>query len=403
MRIGLTTSVIQHGKTGIAEYVFALVRAFESYAASHQFVLFVLEKDLPLFEFARKFAQIVPVPERFRPPLKDIFWHQAKLPKLARKLQLDVLHVRSYRRMLWRHPCATVATIHDLAPFHVARKYDWKRMFYGRVVARRLAARQDEIIAISENTVRDIATFWNLRGRNISVIHQGLDHKRFFPAARDEAKISVRRRFGLEQPFFLYVARLQHPGKNHLRLIAAFERFKAQTGLPWQLVFAGSDWLGAEEIHAAVRRSPFIRDIRPLGYVPEEDLPMVYHAADVFVFPSLYEGFGFPPLEAMACGCPVLCSTRGALREVVGESAATVDPEAVSALATQLIRLSQDESLRSHLQLAGIARARSFDWQQTAAQTMSVYSRAFNGANSRESKSGRSNSLAHARNVLRHQ
>src|SRR6185369_11488659 len=106
--------------------------------------------------------------------VKNIGWHQTKLPQLARELQLDVLHVPSYRRLLGRRPCPLVATIHDLAPFRVAKKYDWKRMFYGRVIARRLAQRQDEVIAISENTARDIVHFFGLPREKITVIHNGL-------------------------------------------------------------------------------------------------------------------------------------------------------------------------------------------------------------------------------------
>src|SRR3954451_21878640 len=139
MRIGISTSVIQRGKSGVGQYVFALARALLAGPYQHKFVLFVLEEDLPLFAFAKDRAEIVAVPEKFRPPIKNILWHQMQLPKLVRKLQLNVLHIPSYRRMLWPRPCALVSTIHDLAPFHVAEKYDWKRMFYGRVIARRLA------------------------------------------------------------------------------------------------------------------------------------------------------------------------------------------------------------------------------------------------------------------------
>ena len=139
MRVGISTSVIQRGKTGVAQYVFALLRALAPHAQRHQFTLFVLEEDRPLFEFALNFARVVAVSERFRPPVQNILWHQACLPHLARVHQLDVLHVPSYRRMLAPRPCPLVATIHDLAPFHVVAKYDWKRMWYGRVIARRLA------------------------------------------------------------------------------------------------------------------------------------------------------------------------------------------------------------------------------------------------------------------------
>src|SRR5258706_4377578 len=141
MRVGLSTSVIQRGKTGVAQYVFALLRALKPFTREHNFVPFVLEEDLPLFDYLEGSMEIVPVPERFRPPVRNILWHQFHLPALARRRQLDVLHVPSYRRLLWRRPCPLVATIHDLAPFHIAGKYDWKRMFYGRVLVKRLAHR----------------------------------------------------------------------------------------------------------------------------------------------------------------------------------------------------------------------------------------------------------------------
>ncbi|HLP76045.1 MAG TPA: glycosyltransferase, partial [Candidatus Paceibacterota bacterium] len=149
MRIGISTSVIQRGRTGIAQYLFALLRALASEAKNHHFTLFVLEEDLPLFEFVRGTMEIASVPERFRPPARNILWHQFQLPKLARLHGLDVLHVPSYRRMPWRKPCALVATIHDLAPFHLQGKYDWKRMLYGRVICRAFARRQNDIIAVS--------------------------------------------------------------------------------------------------------------------------------------------------------------------------------------------------------------------------------------------------------------
>jgi glycosyltransferase involved in cell wall biosynthesis len=386
MKIGISTSVIQRGKTGIAEYVFSLVRSFETHARAHQFVLYVLEEDLPLFDFAKKFAQVTPVSEQFRAPLKDIFWHQTVLPRLARAHKLDVLHVPSYRRLPWAHPCALVATIHDLAAFHVAKKYDRARMFYGRTVARWLARRQHEIIAISENTARDIAKFWELPEESVTIVHHGVNHDRFFPVMPEIARATGLKHFGFNKPFFLYVARLEHPGKNHLRLIEAFEKFKAGTKSPWQLVLAGGDWHGAEKIHEAIEQSPFRNDMRSLGFVPEEDLPLLYRAANVFVYPSLYEGFGFPPLEAMASGCPVICSERGALGEVVGDAGARVEAEDVSGLALQMTRLVADESLRMRLRAAGLERARQFDWARTAIRTLEVYERAISKAGRRSSK-----------------
>src|SRR5690349_1401643 len=199
MRIGISTSVIQRGKSGVGQYVLALVRALLSGSHQHKFVLFVLEEDRPLFAFAKDEAEIIAVPEKFRPPVRNILWHHTRLPKLIRKLRLDVLHIPSYRRMLWAKPCPLVSTIHDLAPFHVAEKYDWKRMFYGRVVARRLTQRQDRIIAISEYTANDIVRFFDLPRERIVTVHNGVDHERFHPRGREQAKADVAKRLGLER------------------------------------------------------------------------------------------------------------------------------------------------------------------------------------------------------------
>lgn len=373
MKVGISTSVIERGKSGVGQYVLALVRALAAQPPHHEFTLFVLEEDEPLFEFAPHTMRIVSVPESHRPATKNILWHQTKLPVLAGRLGLEVLHVPSYRRLLWRRPCALVATIHDLAPFRLPKKYDLLRMFYGRTVVRQLAHRQDHIVAVSRDTANDIARFFHVPSSRITVIHNGVDHERFSPMGRDGAAALLSRRHGVRAPFFLYVARLEHPAKNHARLIEAFNRFKEEWPSPWQLVLCGSDWHGAEAIHQLARRSPFAADIHLPGFVADNDLPSWYRAATVTVYPSLFEGFGLPPLEAMACGSPVLASSTGAVGEVCANAAAMVNPYDVEDLTRQLIRLGSDESLRNRLRTSGLAHAQTFDWRRTATATLAVY------------------------------
>jgi len=352
------------------------LRAMLPRTGEHQFSLFVLEEDFPLFDFAKGAMELIAVPERFRPAIKNVLWHQTRLPRIAKDLKLDVLHVPSYRRMLWRRPCALVSTIHDLAPFRVSAKYDWKRMIYGRVVVKRLARRQGEIIAVSENTARDLETFFGLGRDRVTVVWNGIDHARFQPGDPGAAKAAVAARWKLDRPFFLYVSRLEHPAKNHVRLVQAFGQFKARTKSDWLLVFGGSDWHGAEAIHAAAKASPFAADIRLLGFVDDPSLPELYRGTDVFVYPSLFEGFGFPPVEAMACGCPVISSTRGALREVVADAALTVEPEDIGDIAGSLAKMAGSAAERSRWREAGFANANRFDWGTNAARTLEVYARA---------------------------
>jgi len=276
--------------------------------------------------------------------------------------------------MVCSSPCPSIATIHDLAPFHVKGKYDWKRTFYGRVAARYLARCQSRIIAISQYTARDIQRFFDVPADRITVIYNGIDHKRFHPP--DDVKRVrqlVAERYGINESFFLYVARLEHPGKNHLRLIEGFTQFKAATGSRWKLVLAGSDWHGAETIHAAVEKSPYRADIHHLGFVADFDLPALYGAAGAFVYPSLFEGFGLPPVEAMACACPVVSSTRGSLAEVVDDAALTIDPDNTPEIAGALSRIAADPAEQDRLRVAGLARAQQFTWSACAAETIQAY------------------------------
>lgn len=375
MKVGLTATMIQGGRSGVAQYVFSLVRELVR-AGGLDLSVFVLEDELPLLDFAKGGCRIVPVARAAAPPVKNILWHQLSLPKIAADLKFDVLHVPSYRRLVRSAPCPTIGTIHDLAPFHVKGKYDLARMFYGRVVVKSLARAQKEIIAVSHCTARDIESFFGIPQSRLHVIHNGIDHDRFFPGDIEAARAWTATKHGITEPYFLYVSRLEHPGKNHVRLIEAFEKFKKATGSHWQLALGGGDWHGSDAIKAAAAASPFAADIRFLGFVPDADLPNLYRAARCMVYPSLFEGFGLPPVEAMACGTPVISSTRGALEEVVADAALIIDPENTDDMSRALISLAHDHTLADQLKSKGLTNAARFHWSRTAAEVKEVYRQA---------------------------
>ncbi|MDA0812556.1 MAG: glycosyltransferase family 1 protein, partial [Verrucomicrobia bacterium] len=372
MKIAITTTMIQRGKSGVAQYVFALAQALQNFTHKHTFSLLVLEDDLPLFDFVGDSMELVPVSEKWRPAIRNVLWHQLVLPGWLRKNAIDVVHVPSYRRMIRFAPCAKVATIHDLAPFQVANKYDPARMFYGRVVVKHLARHQQGIVAVSSNTAEDIARFFKIPRKRIEVILNGVDQHRFRPPSNGDAVPDAGSRWNLPRPFFLYVSRLEHPGKNHVRLIEAFNAFKRSTGSDWQLALGGSDWHGAERIHAAIQASPFSDDIRPMGFVPGSDLPDLYRSAVALVYPSLFEGFGLPPVEAIACGCPVVSSPSGSLDEVIGNAALRIDPTNVDSITDALVRVASDDTLRAQLRQQGFVNAKRFDWNDNARRMLAV-------------------------------
>jgi glycosyltransferase involved in cell wall biosynthesis len=372
MKIGISTSVIQRGKTGIAHHLFSLLKELRPYTDQHSFVLFVLEDDVPLFAFLEGSMEIVTVPEKYRPAVSNIRWHHTHLPRLCKTHKLDAIHVPSYRRLLFRAPCAKIATIHDLAPFHVTGKYDLARMLYGRYVVKALARRQDAIIAVSRTTAHDISRFFAIPNRRIDVVHNGLNHERFQPRPQAEDQ-SVIDHFKLDAPYFLYLARLEHPGKNHVRLIEAFNLFKTKTRSNHLLVLGGADWHGAEAIHKAAEASPYTADIRRVGYVSDAQLPALYRRATAMVYPSLFEGFGMPPVEAMACNCPVICSDRGSLAEIAAPAACVINPENSLEMAEALNRVSLEPTYAEALRHRGLQHAAQFNWKLAASATMAVY------------------------------
>ena len=371
LHVAISTSVNQRGKSGVAAYLFGLIDGLVSTCPDVRLTLFGLAADRPLFApwLARGVAW-AEVAETWRPAVRDILWHQFALPRRLRAIGADVVHIPSYRRILAFPPCPQVVTVHDCAAFHVRGKYDAARMAYGRHVVPRLAARARRLLTVSQATAADVEKFFHRPAAEIDVVWNGIDHRRFRPA-EPAALAAFRIRQNLTRPYLVYLARLEHPAKNHLRLIEAFERLAAsRPALPHDLVLAGADWHGAEQIHARVAASPLRARIRTTGFVTAEDLPLWYAGAELLAYPSLFEGFGLPPVEAMACGCPVVCSDRGSLGEVVGEAARLIEPEDPDAIAAGLAEvLDAPAAWRAR----GLARAKLFDWTRCAQATAALY------------------------------
>jgi glycosyltransferase involved in cell wall biosynthesis len=377
VKAALSASVIQRGKSGVATYIGGLLRGMGARGWPCEIAVFGLEGDRAWFEPWLDRCEFIPVPESARPAVKNILWHQTRLPSLLRKHGCNLLHIPSYRRIVAAPGVPQVVTIHDLAPFRLAGKYDALRMFYGRQVVKRLARRAAEIIAVSRTTADDVRTFFAVDPARLTVVYNGIDHGRFRPLDRESVPARLPVTAGWTGGWWIYVARLEHPAKNHLRLIAAYEQLcERAPGEAGHLVLAGADWHGADVIHAAIARSPVRDRIHCAGFVADDDLPAWYAGARALVFPSLFEGFGLPPIEAMACGCPVLSSDRGSLREVVGDAAHIFDPEDTTAIAGAMIGLAENPAEQDELRRLGFARAAQFRWERCADETISLYRRA---------------------------
>jgi alpha-1,3-rhamnosyl/mannosyltransferase len=285
-------------------------------------------------------------------------------PALARRLGANLVHVHYFAAP--RLPCPAVVTVHDAS--FVRRPELLKtrdRLLFTRFVPGSLR-RARRVIAVSEFTRRELLHHYDVDPEKVVVVPNGVGPE-FVP--QPDAAGVVERRFGLRPPYLLFVGALQ-PRKNAPLLIEAY----ARSGLELPLVLAGGDRGGGPLVDLHVRSHPGLeRRVRRLGHVVKADLPALYGAAEALVFPSLYEGFGLPALEAMACGTPVAASATTGLGEAVGDAALTFDPCSVEELASALRRIVGEEALRQRLRGAGFLRAAAHTWRRAAEGTAAVY------------------------------
>lgn len=371
MKIGIPTYGCDAGKSGISRYVIELIKAMALQRGDDTIEVLSLPDEKGVFVSPEPgVSEIHPGGVVASPP-RNILWHLTRLPHVVRQQQYDLLFCPAgNRRLPWKVSCPTVGTIHDFSWLHISGKYDVFRTFYLTKVLPRMMSRLDYALTVSKSSKRDILANTALPGDRVRVIPIAMDHTIYNEQTTIDPAVLAKH--GIAGDYILYVSRLEHPGKNHQTLIRAFESLCARHVFDGPLVLAGGDFLGADAIHRIVEASPVRNRIQLLGFVDTDDLPTLFAGATVFAFPSLYEGFGIPVLEAMACGIPTVASHCASLPEVGGDAISYFEPTDTEALSQRLEELLTDEALRRSRREAGLARARTFSWTRTARETWEV-------------------------------
>ena len=351
---------------GIGTYVRNLLFQLGRLDPSTEYVVLCQPEDRDtIAEFG---SNVRPVVEPSRPYSVA---EQFRVPLALRREQIDLFHATHYvLPPLTRR--RSIVTIHDCIHL-MFPQYLPSRMAHGYAKAFLWSATQQaqRILTVSEASKRDILKLFDVPPERVAVIYNAIDER--FRLTPDEAQVArVRERYQLDDAFVLYVGNIK-PHKNVVRLIDAFAKVR-QAGLDHlKLLVIGDEITRHTALRRAVHRGKLHKHVRFLGFVPTETLSILYRLASVFVFPSLYEGFGLPPLEAMACGTPVVTSNISSLPEIVGDAAILIDPYDSTSIANGILQALSDATLREKLRTRGLARVQRYSWERSVGQVREIY------------------------------
>ena len=372
---------------GVGTYIWNLVRNIAAIDSENEYLLIGSH---------RNFHELGPLPQNFQQlyqPEDEGFWrNNAVIPLALRRQHVDILHVPHHEAPLLAGS-NLVVTIHDcvhlLFPHEDSSKVQNYRSY---LLTKRVVEKAKHVLAVSRSTKDDLINIFELKESKISVVHNALDERFAFAHTPDEGK-RVLERYQLKDPFVLYSGRIR-PHKNLHRLIEAFAVLKSELAdneryRNLKLIIIGDELSRHQYLRLTVIRSGAQQDVRFFGFVPYPILRVFYQAAELFAFPSLYEGFGLPPLEAMANRTPVLASNTSSLPEVLEDAAVLVNPENVFDIARGMKLILLDEAIRQKLIQKGVAQVGKFSWKLAAQKVLETYQLAAKGTAKSSSRAER--------------
>jgi len=369
MKIGIDIRCLMESQwSGISEYTYNLLNHLFKIDSQNQYFLFYNQSKKitpPKFNFSNVTLKGFNYPNKFF-NLALRFLKIAEVDKMIGGV--DVFLMTNFLFLNLSQTCKKILIVHDLS-FELYPEFFTlkKRLWHKLIGPKRLCQQADKIIAISQNTKNDIVKFYGIDPKKIEVVYNGINEI-FFQPITVEKKQTVKAKFKLEDDYIFYLGNLE-PRKNVETLIAAFQNLKNQS---IQLAIAGGQAWKYKKIYRLWQKSPAKERIKFLGYVDAADKPALYSMAKIFVYPSIYEGFGLPPLEAMACGTPVISSFNSSLIEAIAAAGLLIDPYNVKELTEIINQLLAEQRLQNLLIEKGLKHCQQFQWQKTAQRILEI-------------------------------
>jgi glycosyltransferase involved in cell wall biosynthesis len=366
MKFAIMARILKYEGSGIHTFLMGLLRGIAEIGSQHEIVLLVdPSQSLPGTLDSHQF-RVVPVHPHTDTTLGKFWWDHVAVGRACKSLEVDALYAPAHVRPAYA-PCPVIVSVFDMMYHRFPLYWKWSDQAYFRAAVSILTPHAAKTAALSKNTKQDILLFLSIPEEKIEVVYPGVPEG-FKPLSSHESK-KIRKRYQLPKPFILFVGSF-HPRKNLMGLLDAFHDVANQ--LPHDLVIIGSNRWNSEAIRQRIQGSPVAQRIRFIGMVPRSDLPLFYNEADLFVFPTLYEGFGFPVLEALACGCPTITTDVGSLPEVAGDAALLVTPGDTRDLSNAICKVLVNVELKAALKQRSLKQAQRFSWTTTATKTLAL-------------------------------
>ena len=379
MRIGIDIRTLMDKQySGVAEYVLNLLHALFKLDQVNQYFLFYnsahdLSQVMPSFNYPN--VQIV----KRRYPNKVLnyillkFFHWPRTSRLFGQ-QLDYFLMPHLNFIATEKNIKNILTVHDLSFLRYPYFFSWQKNFWHYLInVKKLIKKFNQIVVISENTKQDLIELCEFPAEKIKVIYSAID-KKYLPVAKtDEQILRIKQKLNLPNKFILSLGTIE-PRKNLAGLIAGYEKFREHNpeAIEIKLVIAGGQGWKNKNIYQLIKSSKYSQDIILTGYVSNQEKVALYNLAEVLVYPSFYEGFGFPPLEAMACNLPVICSFAASLPEVVGQGAILIDPYNARQISQALKMIIFDQELRNNLTAKAKIELEKFNWEKVAREYLQL-------------------------------
>jgi len=363
--------------SGVAEYTHELLKALLNIDQQNQYWLLYnsfhnVSDRLPLFNYPNVSIIRTKYPNKFFNYVLLKFLHRPYFDKIVGQ-PIDIFFMPHINFARWSPSITSIVTVHDISFVHFPKFFNWrKNLWHGLLSVKKLLKRSRIVVTLSENTQNDVKQYAHLDDTRTTTIYSGISDVFTILNKEDSTLEVVKQKYNLPDSFIFFLGTIE-PRKNIEGLIKAFEIVKSKQASDLKLVIAGGRGWKARPVFQAAAISQCADDIIFLDYVEASEKVALYNLATMFVYPSFYEGFGFPPLEAMACGTPTIVSATSSLPEVVGDGAVMIDPYNPTSIATAIFEILHDASLRSRLIEKGKEQAAKFTWEKTAEKYLNLF------------------------------